>query len=138
MSEQYLLDTSVLVSAINSADDNHLQCHSFIEDHPEAVWIVPTLAFFEFQATQSRLRRDGSSAIREVYLGNHQPYEITLELTRRANELDLFNKFDRLTGADLVFACIAAVESVPLVSADKRFLTVKEHIEVIYLQVPTP
>lgn len=138
MSDQYLLDTSVLVSAINTADDNHLQCYSFIQNHPEAVWIVPTLAYFEFQATQSRLRRNGSSAIREVYLGNHQPYEVTLDLTRRANERDLFNIFDRLTGADLVFACIAAIENVPLVTADKGFLTVMGHIEVIYLEVPKP
>jgi len=133
MSEKrYVLDSSVLVSAINSNDVNHVSCYSFIKNEETASWVIPYIAYFEFQATQSRLRKEGKRAIREIYLGNAEKYELNEIFIKQCSEMDLFNKLDSLRGADLIFACVAAVEGIPLVTKDEGFRKVEHEISVIY------
>jgi hypothetical protein len=62
MRKRYALDASVLASIVNSDDIEHFSCYSFfrnLHDHDKAIWVVPGLIFFEFQATQSRRYREG-------------------------------------------------------------------------------
>ena len=131
--KQYVLDASVLISAVNSQDPNHVPCYSFVRNKEDAQWILPTIAYFEFHATQSRLKREGKKAIREVYLGNAKLYELNQPFIQRCSEMDLFNKFHTLRGADLVYGCIAAVEGVPLVTSDRGFGAVGKFIKIVWL-----
>ncbi|TPW23420.1 PIN domain-containing protein [Marinobacter nauticus] len=134
MAESFLVDASFLVPAIRSSHEFHLPCYTFAEDHRDAKWIIPNLAIFEFQATQSRRNRgdnDSREPYRHIYWENAVPYEVGPELTKKAWELDLFNRFDRLKGADLVYACIAKIENVPLVTRDNDFSRYSEEITII-------
>ncbi len=129
--ERYLLDASVLASAINSKDSLHLPCYSFIRNHEDAMWVIPSIAYFEFQATKSRIRRSGRRALRELYLPNSEVYEVTQSVMQRSAEANLFDRLDTLRGADLIYACIAALEGLPLVSTDSDFKAVAQHIRLI-------
>lgn len=84
------------------------------------MWVVPTIAYFEYQAAQSRLKREGRKAYREIYIQNLQTYEVSLNLIRKTAELDLANLFSTLRGADLIYACIARIEGITLVTCDER------------------
>jgi predicted nucleic acid-binding protein len=127
--KRYALDANVLVSIVNSSDEQHFSCYSFfrhLTDADEACWVVPGLIFFEFQAAQSRRQRERpitNTIYRHTPLHreNSELYHVTTGFLQRVYELDLYNKFDRLRGADLVYACIAYIENIPLVTHDNNF-----------------
>jgi predicted nucleic acid-binding protein len=127
--KRYALDASVLVPIVNSDDVEHFSCYSFFQNlHQDdsATWVVPGLMFFEFQATQSKLsrkRRSKHRVLRQPPLSyeNTELYHVTKKFLMKVHELDLYNKFSLLHGADLLYACIARVEDIPLVTHDKDF-----------------
>jgi predicted nucleic acid-binding protein len=126
-----VVDASFLISAIRSCDDNHQQCLQFFHDHEDVTWIIPTLAYFEYQAAQSRLKREGKKAYRELYIPDFKVYELTHNFIRQVAEMDLPNLFERLKGSDLVYACVAKVEKIPLVTCDGDFEQYSAEIEVL-------
>jgi len=115
-----VVDASFLISAIRSCDVNHQQCLQFFREHENLTWIIPTIAYFEYQAAQSRLRREGKKAYREIYIQNFKVYELTHDFIKQVAERDLANLFEHLKGADLVYACVAKVEKIPLVNNKPR------------------
>jgi predicted nucleic acid-binding protein len=132
-SARYVIDASVLVAAVNTADVNHVACYGFFKNHEDDTFVIPTLAYFEFQAAQSRIRREGRNAIRELYIPNAETYEITQATLRRASELELPDKLSALRGADLVYACVAALEGLPLVTNDQGFRAIESHVPVVWV-----
>lgn len=136
---RYALDASVLASIVNSDDSEHFSCYSFfrnLHDEDKALWVVPGLIFFEFQATQSRRyreRRPGRPVFRNapLFYENTELYHITDEFLVKVNDLELYDKFSQLRGADLLYACIAYVEGIPLVTHDGHFDTYSKEISLI-------
>jgi hypothetical protein len=61
--DKKVADASFLVSAICTYDDNHWGCYDYLKSHEDDVWIMPMIAYFEYQATQSRIAQDGYGAI---------------------------------------------------------------------------
>jgi predicted nucleic acid-binding protein len=116
-----LVDSSFLISAIRTCDQNHWACYSYLCNHEDSIWVVPTIAYFEYQAAQSRLKREGKGAYRELYIPNLEVYDISVKLIRQAVELDLPNRFEKLRDPDLIYACIAKIEGIPLVMCDGDF-----------------
>jgi len=139
MRRRYVLDTSVLASIVNSDDAEHKSCYGFfrrLHDEDAATWVVPGLIFFEFQATQSRRyreRRPGSRVFRHAPLfeSNTELFEITQAFLYAVSEGELFDRFANLKGADLVYACIAKVEAIPLVTHDGQFNQYASEIEIV-------
>jgi predicted nucleic acid-binding protein len=129
MRKRYALDASVLAAIVNSDDVEHFSCHSFfrnLADDDKARWVVPRLIFFEFQATQSkryRMRRPRQPVFRRSPLHdeNTELYQVTKKFLAKVHELGLYDKFSALRGADLLYACIARVENIPLVTHDSDF-----------------
>jgi len=127
--QRYVLDANVLVSIVNSSHEQHFSCYSFfrnLDDSDKAWWVVPALAFFEFQATQSRLHRKnplGSTVFRHapLHTENSELYHVSPEFLGKVWNLDLYEKFSLLHGPDLLYACIAYVEGIPLVTHDNGF-----------------
>jgi hypothetical protein len=121
MRKRYALDASVLASIVNSDDVEHFSCYSFFRNHDdndEVWWVVPGLVFFEFQATQStryRTRLPGEPVFRNapLHYENAELYHVTKKFLAKVYELDLYERFSRLRGADLLYACIACVEGIP-------------------------
>lgn len=127
--KRYALDASVLVSIVNSDDVEHFSCYSFLrnlDDDDKARWVVPGLIFFEFQAAQSRRYRQGRPGHRvfrntPLHYENTEIYHVTKKFLVKVHKLDLYSRFNLLRGADLLYACIAHVEGIPLVTNDNDF-----------------
>lgn len=139
MRQRYVLDTSVLVSIVNSDDAEHFSCYSFFQnlhDEDKAIWVVPGVIFFEFQATQSRRYRDrrpDHPVFRHapLFYTNSELYQVTKKFLKKVYDLGLYDKFSSLRGADLLYACIARVEDIPLVTHDKDFDVYSREITII-------
>lgn len=129
MRKRYALDASVLASIVNSDDVEHFSCYLFfrnLNDDDKALWVVPGLIVFEFQATQSkryRNRRPGQPVFRHspLHYENTELYGVTKKFLDKVYKLGLYDKFSTLRGADLLYACIARVENIPLVTHDSDF-----------------
>ena len=139
VSQRYALDASVLASIVNSDDAEHFACYSFfrnLHDEDAATWVVPGLIFFEFQATQSRRykeRRPDTSVFRDapLFMTNTELHHVTGEFLARVWQLGLYDRFSSLKGADLLYACIAFVEDIPLVTHDSDFDRYSDQIRLI-------
>jgi predicted nucleic acid-binding protein len=135
--QRFVLDATVLVSVVNSDDEFHLPCYQFFRERheEEAIWVVPGLILFEFEATQSRRYRErGREAVYRsapLYETNTELYDISYEFMRKVSELKLFDLFAHLRGADLVYGCIAKVEGLPIVTHDAAFKKYRGELEII-------
>ena len=97
--------------------------------------LIPAMAAFEIPATVSRKRKEGGGMLHEFYLmgDNEVLYPIDEKLVLAANDFLRTPGFDKLRGADLIFACIAKLESAWLVTLDRHFEAVADQITVIDL-----
>lgn len=130
MKKKILLDANVLISIVNSRDPNHIPCYSFYQNNKEShIFYVPSIAYFEFQATQSRNGR----SYREIYMENVKKYDVGYDLIKQCWNCDLFNKFPKLRGADLVYACISKIKNIPLATNDNDFKSAESEISVIWI-----
>ena len=129
MRQRYVLDASMLGAVINMDDPSHQDSYWYfkeLHDADAATWVVPGLIFFEMQAMRARRhreRRDGLPMYLNLplYIENTELYEVTQPFLQKVWELDLYIKFGTLKGSDLLYACIAHVEDIPLVTLDHDF-----------------
>jgi len=139
---KFVWDTSAIVNIKEPNSKGYSPGYSFYKDFNDG-WIegdylniFPALAVFEVEATVSKKHRKGESILREFYLmgDNAILYDVNQELISKCVDLFTLNGFDKLQGADLVFACIAHVEDAYLVTMDKKLaLHASEQIKVIDL-----
>jgi predicted nucleic acid-binding protein len=129
---KFVWDTSALLAMHHSLDPHHLACYQFMREHEEDTHIFPTLAWFEVQATLSRIEGGGRQVSRELYLMNGRNYSVDLDygFMRQCLDGELHLRFRKLRGADLVFACAAVLERATLVTCDKAFIGL-EGLDVI-------
>jgi predicted nucleic acid-binding protein len=139
MRRRYVLDASMMASVLNMDDPNHQESYWFfknLHDADAATWVVPGLIFFELQATRARRFREKRDALPvygriPLYFDNCEIYEVTPTFLQKVWDLDLYRKFDSLKGADLLYACIAHVEHIPLVTQDRDFDRHTNLIEIV-------
>jgi predicted nucleic acid-binding protein len=107
-----------------SFDPYHLSCYQFMREHENDTHIFPVIGWFEWQATLSRIERDGEKVLRDLYLIDEKNYVLYIDssFVKKAHELGLHLKFSSLRGADLIFACAAVIEDATLVTRDTNFL----------------
>lgn len=127
--KKFVWDTSAIINLKEPDENGYSPGSSLIRDLSDG-WIsgpylniFPSLAVFEVAATISRMHRDGKEILREFYLMNENSVLYTVDQSLIYKSNDLFSKpgFNQLRGADLVFACIAAIEDAYLVTLDKAF-----------------
>jgi hypothetical protein len=90
---------------------------------------------FEVSAAVSGKLRRGVKILREFYImgDNEILYPIDQNLLYASNEIVASSGFDKLFGADLIFACIAKVEAASLITLDDHFNQVADKISVVNL-----
>lgn len=127
--KKFVWDTSAIINIKEPNANGYSPGYSLIKDLSDG-WIpgpylniFPSLAVFEVSATVSRMHRDGKRILREFYLmdENSKLYDVDQSLISKSYDLFAKPGFDRLQGADLVFACIAFIENAYLVTLDKAF-----------------
>lgn len=132
-----LVDASVLVAAFNKSDSNHNKALFFLKniDSKKRV-ILPAHTLFEMMAAINRRRNSQS------YLGFEKgelelPFDtihITQQVADRCRDAELFELFRTLRGGDLIYACIAKLYSLTLVTLDnKDFAPYQNELKLILL-----
>jgi hypothetical protein len=66
-----------------------------------------------------------------LFYENTELYHVTKKFLAKVYRFGLYDKFRSLRGADLLYACIARVEDIPLVTHDKDFDPYQEEITLI-------
>jgi hypothetical protein len=140
--KKFVWDTSAIIDIKRWNGDMHSHSYCLIKDLSDG-WIpgpyqniFPALAVFEVNATVSRMHREGEKILREFYLMDENAllYNLEHDFIHKSNDLFARKGFDMLRGADLVFACIAFIESAYLVTLDKGFQKhISEDVKVIDL-----
>ncbi len=136
-------DTSALMNIKEPNERGYSPGHSLWKDLADGCIvgpyenIIPTIAVFEINAAVSRLHREDGRMVRDFRLigPNERLYDIDVKFMRESAELVRMGGFDRLRGADLIFACIASLEKAWLVTLDRNFEHVAEKIKVIDLKL---
>lgn len=97
--------------------------------------IVPAISTFETAAVVSNKNRRGANMLHEFWIfgENEMLYPIDKQLIDKSIEIARGPGFDHLYGADLIFGCIAKIEDAWLITLDKNFKRIKEHVKVIDL-----
>jgi len=139
--KKFLWDTSAILNIKEPNGQGYSPGHSLMKDLSDG-WIpgpyqniFPSIAAFEVDASVSRMYREGKKILREFYIVNDCAviYPIDQELIRRSSDLVTMDGFSMLRGADLIYACIAYLESAYLVTLDRHFNDVSQHINVLDL-----
>jgi hypothetical protein len=142
MKNKFVWDTSAIINIQELNSKGYSPGQSLYKDLTsgyipgEYQNIFPSLAVFEVAATVSRSLQDGKKMYMEYYLidENSILYDVSQELIYQCNDLFAKPGFDKLRGADLVFACIAHAEDAYLVTLDKHFSkNVSNYINVVDL-----
>lgn len=133
LKNKYVWDASALIAAINSDERCHSQTYNFFRDNETAIYIFPVIAWMEYQAIQSRKEKNGSKAYRDMYLLDEKNvvYDINQELIVRISSNKLHEKF-LLRGMDLIYASIAFLEDASLVTLDKDFKKISDHVDLVF------
>jgi hypothetical protein len=126
---KFVWDTSAIVNLKESDSRGYSPAYSLLMDLSLGIIpgpylnLFPAFGVFEMSAAVSRRLPNVPSTLREFYRldENSMSYHVDEKLTRKSHELLAKPGFDQLRGADLVFACIAHVESATLVTCDGTF-----------------
>lgn len=139
--KKFVWDTSALINIKEPDRNGYSPGYSLMKDLSDG-WIpgpyeniYPALAVFEVDATVSRMHREGKKILREYYIMDKSSriYPIDHSLIYKCNEIVVLDGFSSLRGADLVFACIAYLENAFLVTKDKGFAAISNHVRLIDL-----
>lgn len=137
--KRYVLDASMLGAVVNMDEPSHQDSYWFfknLHDADAATWVIPGLIFFEMQAVRARRHRERLDGLPiygnlPLYVENTEIFEVTQEFLQKVWELDLYRKFGTLKGADLLYACIAHVERIPIVTQDLDFDRHADLLEIV-------
>ncbi|MDP1758541.1 MAG: hypothetical protein Q8K77_01920, partial [Thermodesulfovibrionales bacterium] len=96
-------------------------------ENTEIIKIIPTFAYFEYQAVLSRIGFNH----RYLSIENVELFEISMNFTAECAEKNLFDLFSGLRGGDLVYACVAKVLDCPLLTLDSDFDVYGDSISIM-------
>jgi predicted nucleic acid-binding protein len=127
----YLLDANVIHALTNIKDINHNVCKAFFEEHSNKdAFFVPINGAFELQASLSRRKRGNDFDAFDCLIKNMKFVDINRKLLDTCISQGLLHKFDKLKGADLIYACVAEIGKFTLVTCDSDFDAYKETISI--------
>lgn len=139
--KKFVWDASALLNIKESDPQGYSPGYSLMKDLSNGSIpgpyqnIFPALAAFEVDASISRKHREEQKILRDFYIMDDHAviYPIDRDLIVRCRQLVTREGFSMLRGADLIFACIAYLESAYLVTLDTGFNAVSDHINVLDL-----
>jgi predicted nucleic acid-binding protein len=122
-----VVDNSVLIASIKEEDINYQSAYRYFKENAEIKKIIPTFAYFEYQAVLSRIGFNH----RYLAVENVELFEISKDFTAQCSGMKLFDLFGGLKGGDLVYACVAKVLNCPLLTFDGDFDAYGNAISII-------
>jgi predicted nucleic acid-binding protein len=131
----YLIDASVMLGFANTKDTHHKNCEKFIDEHTSELFYFPMHTLFEVESGRARRIRANSYdfELGERKFHNVKIIPIDWNIFEQSVELKLFELFDKLRGMDLIYACIAKIKNLTLVTCDHKFDLYTEKLNVLNL-----
>ncbi len=131
---KYLIDASVLSGFLNTEDAHHDACFAFFKEHAVERLCFSVHTLFAFKASQGRRLREGSfSPLSSRSLPNQRLLSLDQYFYNACQKKGLLELFDRLKGADLIYACLAKLHGLTLVTCDKDFERYADGIHLLRL-----
>lgn len=134
-------DTSAIVNIKEPNEEGYSPGYSLWKDLADG-WIegpyqnlIPAISAFEVSHAVSRKHEKGIPILRDFWImGEYETlYPVDKAFVGKAAAYFDREGFKKLRGADLVIACIAAVEDAWLVTLDNHFDVVADQITVVNL-----
>jgi len=146
---KYIVDACVMLAYTDEKEPHHaealdffVQLDSFAKSGKRVEMVIPAHFYLEVNLNVMRKRRDAQNGSIAYKFRNSQegvsartPYPITPLLMKQIEERGLYEKFAfKLKVGDFIYAAIAYLESIPLVTLDKTdFTKVATDVKVIFL-----
>ena len=131
--KKYLLDASIIHGWANIKDKYHSVCKEFIEAHINDELYFPIHGLFEIHSAHSRRKKgnDFEGLPGKFVLMNKKFIDINRKFYDKCQDQKLFLFFNELKGADLIYACLAKLENLILVTCDDDFDIYEEEIKLL-------
>ena len=139
--ERFVLDASIILGFLNTKDEHHDRCLAFLKEidnrhrRGEAVQgVVPMHAWIEVNISIRRKKRDKTwKGVYPFDLIGPELYRLDSSFLQRIQEKGLYDKFDKLKSSDAIYAMVAYLEGIPLVTIDNDFEKVQDIIDVRFI-----
>lgn len=134
-----VIDANVLMSVLNVDDKFHGLCLNFFQkvsaDNQTAL-VLPMHTVIEINTKLRKLKKNGKWTSNQNFIAEGQEhYEITAKFIKQIQDNKLYDLFlHKLGSQDAIYAAIAFIEKIPLVTLDKDFEKVQNFIQVEFLR----
>lgn len=133
-----VIDASVLMGVLNVNDKFHIPCLNFFQkvstDNHTAL-ILPMHTVIEINTKLRKLKKSGKWTSYQNFIAEgSEYYEINIKFINQIQDKKLYDLFLHKFGSqDAIYAAIAFIEKIPLVTVDRDFEKVKDFIQVEFL-----
>ena len=139
--QRKLIDASVLIGLLNTKDKHHKKCVDFINKVSAANFtdsgvalVIPIHTFIEVNTKIRKLKNAGIwEGIRPFVSQGVEFYSLTRDLLEKIERANLYDVLGKLGSQDAIYAAIAFLENIPLITLDKDFEKVKDIIKVEFI-----
>lgn len=148
-SPKYVVDACVILAYQDPEEEHHEEALNFFKaldkfakEGKEAEIIVPAHLYLEVNLNIGKKKEEAKAGKRKIFEPRQMQerfkwtgYPVSLELMKNIEDKGLYEKFGiKLRVGDFIYASIAYIESLPLVTLDKKdFSKVASDINVIFI-----
>lgn len=135
---RFIVDANIILGYLNKKDKHHQKCLKFFDDlktlyknGAQSQCVIPLHLEIEVNININKRKQnnDWEGIETRKFIGI-KPYPIDGNLLQHIHREKLYEKFSVLKPADAIYAIIAYLENIPLVTLDKDFDKVKNIINI--------
>ncbi len=139
--EKFLIDANIILGLLNKEDQHHKKCLKFFQEidarykkGEEIQGFIPLHLAIEVNINIRKRKRDNTfNGISPLEILGPKFYPIDLVLLQKIQKNNLYDKFDKLKSLDAIYAIIAYLENMQLVTLDRHFEKVKDIIKIKFI-----
>lgn len=129
-----VVDASVMIALLNKSDKFHAKALDFfrrVSDEEEVQLVIPTHTLFEVNVKIRGIKNDKRwDSIEPFIAKGPEFYPITTQFLEKIQQEAAFDWLSKLGSQDAIYAAIAFIEKIPLVTFDSDFEEVKNMIQI--------
>ena len=129
-----LVDASVLLGLLNTKDRFREASKKFftgVHNGDEVQLIIPPHTFIEVNTKMRKIKKKNKwTGLSPFQAGGPEFFETTVSFVKQIEQENLYDWLGMLGSQDAIYAAVAYLEGIPLVTADQGFLKVSDKIQV--------
>ena len=139
--ERFVVDANIILGLLNTKDKHHDRCLAFLREidnrhrkGERVQGVVPIHSMVEVNINVGRKKRDKAwKGVPPFDLIGPELYPLDSSFLQRIQEKGLYDRFDKMKSSDAIYAMIAYLEGIPLVTLDRDFEKVLDIIDVRFI-----